>query len=206
MCACVYSTSIRKAQIREENWKHKIEQRAIPSWSLHSEERKVLVTQLCPTPVIPRLSLLCPWDSLGKNTGVDCHSLFQAIFPTQGLNPCLLHWQVGSLPLAPPGKPKKKQWKKIRHKAKALRKVKKQRETWIVRLNHMNCQSLLSCTWICFWTFHWLFYQSEQQCFTGWVSRVQTSKRRLWMSCNSPFFQTIHQTAKVKKEIPVGTK
>ena len=30
------------------------------------------------------------------------------IFPTQGLNPCLLcllHWQVGSLPLVPPGKP-----------------------------------------------------------------------------------------------------
>ena len=30
--------------------------------------------------------------------------------PTQGLNSCLsylLHWQVGSLPLAPPGKPQK---------------------------------------------------------------------------------------------------
>ena len=50
---------------------------------------------------------LLPWDSLGKNTGVDCHGLLQGIFPTQGLNPhlfCLLHWQVGSLGLAPPGK------------------------------------------------------------------------------------------------------
>ena len=30
------------------------------------------------------------------------------VFPTQGLNLrllCLLHWQAGSLPLAPPGKP-----------------------------------------------------------------------------------------------------
>ena len=35
--------------------------------------------------------LLCPWNSPGKNTGVDCHSLPQRIFPTQGLNPCLLH-------------------------------------------------------------------------------------------------------------------
>ena len=35
--------------------------------------------------------LLCPWDSLGKNTGVDCHALLQGIFPTQGLNPGLLH-------------------------------------------------------------------------------------------------------------------
>ena len=47
-------------------------------------------------------------DFLGKNTGVGCHALLQGIFPTQGLNLCLLcllHWQAGSLPLAPPGKP-----------------------------------------------------------------------------------------------------
>ena len=35
--------------------------------------------------------LLWPWNSPGKNTGVDCHSLLQEIFPTQGLNPGLLH-------------------------------------------------------------------------------------------------------------------
>ena len=28
----------------------------------------------------------CPWNSLGKNTGVDTHSLLQRIFPTQGSN------------------------------------------------------------------------------------------------------------------------
>ena len=52
--------------------------------------------------------VLCPWDSPGKNTGVGCYTLLQGIFPTQGSNPyllCLLHWQVGSLPLAPPEKP-----------------------------------------------------------------------------------------------------
>ena len=27
--------------------------------------------------------LLCPWDSPGKNTGVDCCSLLQRIFPTR---------------------------------------------------------------------------------------------------------------------------
>ena len=32
--------------------------------------------------------------------------LLQGIFPTQGYNQCLLHCQVCSLPLAPPGKPK----------------------------------------------------------------------------------------------------
>ena len=49
--------------------------------------------------------LLCPWDSPDKNTGVGCHALLQGIFPTHGLNPCLLHWQADSLPLLPPGKP-----------------------------------------------------------------------------------------------------
>ena len=45
-------------------------------------------------------------DSAGKNPGVGYHGLPQGVFPTQGSNPCLsclLHWQVGSLPLAPPG-------------------------------------------------------------------------------------------------------
>ena len=35
--------------------------------------------------------LLCPWSSLGKNTGLGCHSLLQGIFMTQGSNPGLLH-------------------------------------------------------------------------------------------------------------------
>ena len=35
--------------------------------------------------------LLCSWNSPGKNTGVDSHSLLQRIFLTQGLNPGLLH-------------------------------------------------------------------------------------------------------------------
>ena len=49
--------------------------------------------------------VLSPWDSPGKNTGVCCHALLQGVFPTQGLNPHLLrllHWQSGSLLLAPP--------------------------------------------------------------------------------------------------------
>ena len=40
-----------------------------------------------------------------KNTGVGWQALLQGIFRTYRLNPCLLcllHWQVGSLPLAPP--------------------------------------------------------------------------------------------------------
>ena len=35
--------------------------------------------------------LLCPWNSLSKNSGVGCHSLLHAIFLTQGLNSGLLY-------------------------------------------------------------------------------------------------------------------
>ena len=52
--------------------------------------------------------LLCPWDFPGKNTGVGCHFFFQGIFPSRGLNSCLLcllHQQAGSSPLLLPGKP-----------------------------------------------------------------------------------------------------
>ena len=50
----------------------------------------------------PTTKLLFPWNFPGKNTGVGCHVLLWGIFPTHGLNWCLLHllyWQAGSLPL-----------------------------------------------------------------------------------------------------------
>ena len=46
--------------------------------------------QLLVTPWTVATRLLCPWNSLGKNTVVGCHFLLHRIFPTQGLNPCLL--------------------------------------------------------------------------------------------------------------------
>ena len=57
--------------------------------------------------------LLCPWGFPGKKAGVGCQALLQRIFPTQGLNPHLLHllhWQGDSLPLTPPGTPMQKGW------------------------------------------------------------------------------------------------
>ena len=72
---------------------------------------KVKVAQSCLTLQshgLQPVRLLCPWNSPGKNTGVDSHALHQGIFPTQGLNLSplsLLHWQLGSLRLVSPGKP-----------------------------------------------------------------------------------------------------
>ena len=58
---------------------------------------------LCESMDCYSIRLLCPWDFPGKNTGVSCHFPLQGIFPTQGLNPCLLcllHWQADSLLLS----------------------------------------------------------------------------------------------------------
>ena len=65
---------------------------------------KVLVTQSCLTlckPLWPG-KLFCPWSSPGKNTGVGCHFLLQGIFPTQKLNPGLMHCRQ-TLLSEPPG-------------------------------------------------------------------------------------------------------
>ena len=39
--------------------------------------------------------LLRPWDSPGKNTWVDCQTLFQGFAPAQGWDPCLLSPALG---------------------------------------------------------------------------------------------------------------
>ena len=64
---------------------------AEPGAHVANRKREGLVIQLC----LPA-RLLCPWDSPGKNTGVGCRALLQGIFPTQGSNPSLIHWHVGS--------------------------------------------------------------------------------------------------------------
>ena len=52
---------------------------------LESESHLVMPDSLWPH------GLYHSWNSLGQNTGVDSRSLLQGIFPTQGLNPGLLH-------------------------------------------------------------------------------------------------------------------
>ena len=56
-----------------------------------------LVTLSCPNSLQPHdcspASSFVHGDSPGKNTRVGCHTILQEIFPTQGLNPRLLHWR-----------------------------------------------------------------------------------------------------------------
>ena len=50
--------------------------------------------------------LYSPWNSPGWNTGVSSLSLFQGIFPTEGLNPRLLHCRQILYQLSHKGSPK----------------------------------------------------------------------------------------------------
>ena len=80
-------------------WKTQIMRLYTPwSWCACVWIHSVVSDSLWPHGLQPT-RLLCPCDSPGKNTGVGCHALLQGIFPTQGLNTCLLHllhWQAGS--------------------------------------------------------------------------------------------------------------
>ena len=66
----------------------------------------VTPNSLCPYGLCsPPGSSLCPWDFPGKNAGMGCHFLLQGMFPTQGSNIRLLHWQADSLALSHLGSP-----------------------------------------------------------------------------------------------------
>jgi len=123
--------------------------------------------------------LLCPWASPGKNTGVGCHVLLQGILPTQGSNPallCLLHWQVGSLPLAPPGKLLSKSWGcHTQHIWKMLK----------VHLKscHHKEKLIIMCSGGCFLDLLWSFHNSYKYwiimfCIWNIVCQLHLNKKR----------------------------
>ena len=59
-------------------------------------------------------------DSPGKNTGVVCRAFLQGIFLTQRSNPCLLHWQAGSLPQHHLGSHRRRDWNQFLSKLSGL--------------------------------------------------------------------------------------
>ena len=59
-----------------------------------------------PMDIHPPTRLLCPWDSLSKNTGVGCHSLLQRDLSDLGIDSGSPALQADSLPSEPPGKTK----------------------------------------------------------------------------------------------------
>ena len=94
----------------------------------------------------------------GKNTGVCCHLLLQDIFPSQGPNLHLQHWQADSLPLSHQGSPKL--WLIQSHKISGIVRV-------CIQLSILQAYCFFSrlllvgnqSPWIetsCFWSFPFL--------------------------------------------------
>ena len=59
---------------------------------------------------LPPHGLYSPRNSPGQNTGVGSHSLLQGIFPTQGLNPGLLHCRWILYQVSHQGSPRILEW------------------------------------------------------------------------------------------------
>ena len=79
---------------------------------------KPLLAQLCLTLCdhMEPVRLLCPWNSPGKNTGVESHSLLQGIFLTQGSNSGLPHCRQILYHLSHEGSPTIN-WKQLKWEA-----------------------------------------------------------------------------------------
>ena len=98
MCCTPRASRVRHSLVIEQQLLHKTT--CLLSCS-------VMSNSLLPHGLQPA-KFLCPWDFPVENTEVGYHFLLQGIYLTQGSNPrllCLLHWQVDSVPLEPPGKP-----------------------------------------------------------------------------------------------------
>ena len=82
-------------QRNEISFHYKMKSQKKRNFKRNESEKKVKSlsgVQLFVTPwTVACTRLLHPWDFLGKSTGVGCHLLLQGIFPTQRLNPGLLH-------------------------------------------------------------------------------------------------------------------
>ena len=70
-------------------------------------ECEVKVTRSCLTLCD---SMESSWNSPGQNTGVGSHCLLQGTFPTQGLNPSLLHCRWILYQLSHQGNPRILEW------------------------------------------------------------------------------------------------
>ena len=133
-CHPVYLTYMWSTSCEMLGWmKHKLEstlpgeisitsgmQMTPPLWQKVEEELKSLLMKVKEESESESRSLmsdslrLCelysPWNSPGQNTGVDNLSLLQGIFPTQRLNPGLLHCSQILYQLSYKGSPRILEW------------------------------------------------------------------------------------------------
>ena len=81
-------------------------QRVRPDWATESESESHSAVSNSLQPY----AVYSPWNSPGQNTGVGSLSLLQGMFPTQGLNPGLLHCSQILNQLSHQGSPRILEW------------------------------------------------------------------------------------------------
>ena len=87
--------------------------------------------------------LLCPQNSPGKITGLGCHFLLQGIFPTQELNPGLLHCRqiLYQLDYEGTSASNQSEWEYFYHKSQKCYK------SGVVPLVELSVKHFLACQW-----------------------------------------------------------
>ena len=78
--------------------------------NIHVKWSEVKVSHLVMSNSLWPHGLYSPRNSLSQNTGVDCLSLLQGIFPIQGSNPGLLHCRQILYQLSHKGSPRTLEW------------------------------------------------------------------------------------------------
>ena len=86
-------------------WRQKTEQQQKSHEREYESEHRSIVSDSLRPP-----GLRSPWNSPGQKTGVGSRSLFQGIFPTQGLNPGLPHCRRILYQLSHQGSPRILEW------------------------------------------------------------------------------------------------
>ena len=167
---------------------------------------KVLVAQSCLTLCDP---IVWAWNSPEKNTGVRCHSLFQGIFPTQGLNLGVLHCRQILYHLSYQGSHIKKN-KGPRNKSKEGKDLYPENiRHWWNQLQTTQTNAEILCSWIGLILLEWPYYsrQSQIQCnlyqnTTGIFHKTTTNIPKICMETQkTPSSENNLEKEEIKNEI-----
>ena len=119
----VYSVQFNHSVVSDSLWPHELQHARLPCPSpapracsnSYPSSRWCHPTTSSPVKrwkwkLLSCVRLYSPWNSLGQNTGVVSLSFLQGIFPTQGLNPGLLHCRQFLYHLSHKGNPRILEW------------------------------------------------------------------------------------------------
>ena len=139
--------------------------------------------------------LYSPWKSPGQNTGVGSLSLLQGIFPSQGLNPGLLHCRWILYELSHKGRPRILEWVGRKWRGTKELPIKSERgewKSWFKTQHSKNKDHGI-------WSHHFMGNRwgnngnSVRLYFLGLQNHCESSRPRNWTRVSKVWLNT-HQT------------